>query len=109
MGEQTVTRRSAKWNIKRRAILRERLGDRCIYCRVVMDFASYKSNERPANMATLEHLVPLSRGGTYADSNLALACDKCNTARNIEDGRRFGYSGQPKRVGSAISAPEVTP
>ena len=74
-----------------------------------MDFASYMPNERPANMATLEHLVPLSRGGTYADSNLALACYKCNTARNIEEGRRFGYSGQPKRVGFSISTPEVTP
>ena len=30
---------------------------------------------------TLEHIIPLSRGGTHDLSNLALACFACNNAR----------------------------
>ena len=31
--------------------------------------------------ATLEHIVPLARGGSYATDNLTLACRSCNEGR----------------------------
>ncbi|HYE93485.1 MAG TPA: HNH endonuclease [Terriglobales bacterium] len=43
----------------------------CRYCGVVLDFAA----------ATLDHIVPVSRGGTNAEANLVLACAPCNNAK----------------------------
>lgn len=44
----------------------------CCYCR--HDFL--------AAQATLEHIVPLSHGGSWHYDNLALACLPCNLRRN---------------------------
>lgn len=41
---------------------------RCHWCEIVLSFAT----------ATLEHVVPLSRGGSNHDDNLRLACKPCN-------------------------------
>lgn len=35
----------------------------------------------PREKATLEHIIPLSRGGTYESWNLTLTCEKCNVKR----------------------------
>lgn len=62
------------------AILRNRLFARerrkrgfvvCKYCGVGLT----------AVTATLDHVIPKSRGGTDAPSNLALACHACNNAK----------------------------
>lgn len=53
-----------------RARLFER-NDRCHWC---------KKQLRP-DTATLEHLLPLSRGGSNDETNLALACGECNQER----------------------------
>jgi 5-methylcytosine-specific restriction endonuclease McrA len=50
-----------------RAILAEN-GGRCVYC-----------DKRPAT--TLDHRVPLSRGGAHAVFNLAGACQPCNSSK----------------------------
>lgn len=50
----------------------------CYYCRVRLTM----------DTATVEHLVPLSRGGTNHRSNKVLACKGCNHARadvTVED------------------------
>lgn len=57
--------------------LRARDGDACCYCGVVLAFKDRSSRR----YATIEHLVPLSRGGSSELSNLALACKACNSAR----------------------------
>jgi len=52
---------------------------------------------------TIEHLMPLSKGGSHEMSNLALAHKKCNQERGIEDrepllrrvARRFTNEQQP--------------
>ncbi len=46
-------------------------GWNCWWCRVRLD----------ADTVTIEHLVPLSRGGTWAIGNLRLACVSCNSLR----------------------------
>lgn len=37
----------------------------------------------PSDMATLEHIIPESLGGHHGESNMALACFRCNNFRGI--------------------------
>lgn len=54
----------------------------CIYCH----------RELTMKEATLEHKQPLSRGGTNAKENLAIACKKCNYSKNNKTEEEFrGY------------------
>lgn len=63
--------------------LREIHGDACCYCSVQMDFERGKRGEGIApNRATLEHILPISRGGTHTFDNAALACHRCNVSKN---------------------------
>lgn len=43
-------------------------GHRCVYCGACLD----------AENATLDHVIPLARGGTHNAGNLVLACCRCN-------------------------------
>lgn len=51
----------------------------CHYCGVTLT----------RETATKEHIVPLSRGGADAASNIALACPDCNTRRGSGDYQAF--------------------
>lgn len=42
---------------------------------------------------TVDHLVPISRGGTNDDDNLVSACAKCNEARGNRPGPPPGVTG----------------
>jgi 5-methylcytosine-specific restriction endonuclease McrA len=59
---------------------------RCIHCnaRLVID-----SDGETGALATIEHIVPRSQGGTDAPENLAMACARCNH----EKGRRHDARG----------------
>jgi 5-methylcytosine-specific restriction endonuclease McrA len=65
-GPMTAKRRRTK-----RALFHNQQG-RCAYCGVI--FASIHE-------ATIDHLIPTSRGGTDAFRNLRLACQPCNAAK----------------------------
>jgi 5-methylcytosine-specific restriction endonuclease McrA len=56
----------------KRKLLKERLlakfGARCNYC-----FVTYKPKK-----LTIDHVKPLSKGGTWDEANLCLACLGCN-------------------------------
>lgn len=56
-----------------RSILRN---DVCAYCG---EHAPYQGVRR---RITIEHVTPLSEGGTNRDDNLATACSDCNSARS---------------------------
>ncbi len=51
----------------RRAALRD-CGQRCVYCATHLD----------QRTATLDHVVPLARGGFHDPGNLVVACGPCN-------------------------------
>jgi len=51
----------------KRAAMRD-CGRRCVYCAVTLEF----------DLATLDHVHPLARGGTHVPGNLVLACARCN-------------------------------
>lgn len=52
------------------ALVRERAGGRCEYCRMAQSLQGGTFH--------IEHVVPLSRGGSSSAENLALACPGCN-------------------------------
>src|SRR5207302_4250775 len=62
-----------------REYLLEKWDRKCAYC--------------GANQVSLqiEHIVPLARGGSNRVSNLTLACESCNQAKNTQTAIEFGY------------------
>ena len=62
---------------RRRAAFIEQHGRRCHYCRLRGD-----ARTGPDGRAWhIDHIVPVSAGGTNELSNLALACARCNVAK----------------------------
>ncbi|MEW1705967.1 HNH endonuclease [Microbacterium sp. NPDC089190] len=61
--------------------LRKRDGDRCYYCACEMVFKSFPKGERHDNQATLEHMTPISRGGSHTWDNCVLSCWRCNITK----------------------------
>lgn len=58
-------------------------GDNCCYCGIEMSFERRPRGEGIApNRATLEHVLPISRGGAHTFENTALACHRCNVTKN---------------------------
>lgn len=63
--------------------LRKIHGDNCCYCGVEMTFKRGKRGDGIApNRATLEHVVPITKGGGHTFANTALACHRCNVTKN---------------------------
>lgn len=58
--------------------LRARDGDNCHWCKKPMVFG--KGND-DAQSATIEHVIPLDRGGLDNPNNMVLAHKKCNNER----------------------------
>lgn len=59
--------------------LRERDGDFCCFCGIQMDFCGPDTYAR--NKATLEHITPVSSGGSHTFCNTALTCRGCNLSK----------------------------
>jgi hypothetical protein len=66
---------------KRLKTLRKRQGNQCCWCGGPMQ----RTHPGQWDFETLEHLTPLSKGGTHHISNLALAHLRCNQERGSED------------------------
>lgn len=65
--------------------LRKIHGDTCHYCGVTMVFKSFPKGKRPTTQATLEHLQPISRGGSHTFENCRLSCWGCNISKGATD------------------------
>lgn len=50
-----------------------------------------------ANSATIEHVIPRSKGGSDDPANYAMSCNGCNQARRNLDAEEFIASGAKKR------------
>lgn len=55
---------------------------------------------RPVQRMTLDHVMPVSRGGTNATENLVMACAKCNTSKHSRTPLEFMF-GLPRLGGAA--------
>jgi len=62
--------------------LRKRDGELCCYCGNAMTFVPARRGQFLPLKATLEHVVPLSAGGSHDWSNVMLACWQCNLDKN---------------------------
>lgn len=61
--------RKRSYRVAKRRLLAQRAV--CHWCPAPLDYAS----------ATLDHLIPLSRGGSNSEDNFVLACEECNKSR----------------------------
>lgn len=61
--------------------LSERDGDRCAYCRCELTFERAERGKHIPTKATIDHVIPLSRGGAHRWSNVCLACWRCNLSK----------------------------
>lgn len=73
--------RNKAWKNKRKRLWRKQ-GGKCHYCGTATVEPS--SGGAADDWATLDHLVPMSEGGSHDESNLVMACYRCNQRRNDE-------------------------
>lgn len=66
-GRPTSVAGVAMKRVMRKVALRD-CGQRCVYCATSLD----------QHTATLDHVVPLARGGAHDPGNLVVACGPCN-------------------------------
>jgi len=64
-----------------RARLIERDGFKCKVCRVKLTVPGDPQLASKPTDASIDHIIPKSKGGVSADYNLRLLCYKCNTTR----------------------------
>lgn len=67
--------------VSRRDTLRKYQGNQCCWCGKPMQ----QTNRVKWDFETIEHLTPRSKGGTDAIENLALAHQRCNRLRGVQD------------------------
>lgn len=76
MPKRTKRNRSPKLRqFRMEKIAAEKGAWRCNYCNLDISPTS-------GNVATLDHIIPLTKGGRDDESNICLACDFCNQAKN---------------------------
>lgn len=61
----------------RRKLLMVMYQSRCCYCGVRV----YERRARLPDTATIDHVIPKARGGTFRWENTVLACVACNEAK----------------------------
>lgn len=59
-------------------------GAKCYYCRCNLVMTRADGREYLPNKATIEHLDPISRGGTHTWDNVRPACWQCNIRKNAK-------------------------
>ena len=69
--------------------LKKRFGTKCYYCGKEMDFSTSVGRKVNRDMATIEHLSPLSKGGEHTFKNTVLACRHCNISKNAKSEEEF--------------------
>lgn len=78
--EDQVYKNKGRARMRAELIEREMPNPMCCYCRTIHPHGKG---------LTLEHLTPLSRGGTDDPSNLALSCRACNSLKGILTDEEF--------------------
>lgn len=68
------------------ARLRHQLGPRCGYCRTSSAITGEKN--------TIEHILPVARGGLSTEDNLWVSCRRCNGAKGTQIDALDSETGQ---------------
>jgi hypothetical protein len=69
--------------------LKKIFGTKCYYCGIEMDFSTGSGRKFNRSMATIEHLIPLAKGGEHTFENTVLACRHCNISKNSKTEEEF--------------------
>jgi len=69
-----------------REYLLEKYDRKCVYCGV---------ENVPLQV---EHIIPVSRGGSYRVSNLTIACEKCNLKKDNKTAEEFNRKGYGRSI-----------
>lgn len=84
-------KRQVRWAEHKQALKRATMRDccrRCVYCGSLLDLS----------FATIDHVVPVARGGAHVPGNLVVACAPCNRLKGDmlphEFFRRYPLAGQ---------------
>lgn len=64
---------------KRRKLFEK--NDRCFYCARKLTLPIPQQDNQKKTIATLDHVIPLARGGGEHLSNFVLSCRPCNSVR----------------------------
>jgi 5-methylcytosine-specific restriction endonuclease McrA len=64
-------------------------GTKCYYCGIEMDFGKSLNRKFKRDMATIEHIIPLARGGEHTFTNTVLACRFCNISKSAKSEEDF--------------------
>jgi 5-methylcytosine-specific restriction endonuclease McrA len=76
---------------RRKRVLIRRHGPKCVRCGVTF----------PVGALTLDHIVPVSKGGANALTNLQLLCEPCNQEKGAKVPKRLELHGwHPDRLDS---------
>ena len=70
----------------------ERQNGRCAYCGIPMLLPPFRVKKPGDRRATLDHIVPLVRGGADSEANTVAACDACNAAKGNMTAQAFRLS-----------------
>lgn len=72
---------TAKQRKTLRFLLWKDVNGKCVYCNRTMWVQEYHKKGKASLMATIEHIVPESKGGTDRLANLTCSCVNCNSSR----------------------------
>lgn len=69
----------ARWTVK----IDGRYVGFCHYCAIEIHYSDqcFHGEIPPEDLATIDHVIPLSKGGSNHVSNLVWSCRKCNEAK----------------------------
>lgn len=71
------------------AALRKRHGDNCVFCGIGLLFERQAKGHYHPQRASMEHMLPLARGGAHSWANVRLACLGCNLSKNQKTAEEF--------------------
>lgn len=74
------------------AALVKKHGSRCHYCGIAMTFEPAVGHAYIPTKATIEHLLPLSRGGSHTWDNVRACCWQCNVRKNNKTAEEWSVS-----------------
>jgi 5-methylcytosine-specific restriction endonuclease McrA len=79
---------------------KKEIGDRdnwiCHLCGEIIEEGKYPP--RHARASTIEHIIPISKGGVDTKYNVKIAHYGCNASKNNNDALRSGYQLPPKEI-----------
>lgn len=88
--------------------LREMHGDLCGYCGVEMSFEILTGGARNPRRATIEHILPLTRGGAHTLANTILCCWDCNARKKNRTVEEWDAEREALREDGATALDEAS-